>query len=335
VPTARRQFFGNAARAGLTALAAPVLATAFGEAYGGDMRAYAGTQYALELDGAFAGFVWNPSGGNVVAEVISEKMGPDRIQRKRIGARRIEPITIETSLPIARPFYEWIKSSVDARLKFMRKNGAIIAFDFDGKERSRRNFSNAFVSAVQFPACDASSKEAARLTVTFAPEVVALTAGKGTLPPQPVRSQKGWLHSAFRLRIKGLEPATDRVNKIEPITIKVTTPPAGLGEKRDSEFAPATIDVGNLVINVPEAVLAPVYAWHEDFVVKGNSGPERERVGVLEYLHPDMKSPLLVLNLFNLGIFRIAPEPVAPNVERLAQSKVEMYCQAITADFSV
>jgi hypothetical protein len=233
---------------------------------------------------------------------------------------------------MARSFYEWIKSSIDARLKFMRKNGAIIAFDFDGKERWRRNFSNALISAVQFPACDASSKEVARLAVTFAPEAVALTAGKGTLPPQSA-SKKAWLHSAFLLSINGLEPSTYKANKIEPITIKVTTP-AGLGEKRDSEFARATIDVGNLVINVPDAFLAPVYAWHEDFVVRGNSGPDRERVGVLEYRSADGKS-LLTLNLFNLGIFRIASEPVAPNVERLAQSKVEMYCQAITVDFKI
>jgi hypothetical protein len=130
-----------------------------------------------------------------------------------------------------------------------------------------------------------------------------------------------------------LEQSTYKANKIEPITIKVTTP-AGLGEKRDSEFARATIDVGNLVINVPDAFLAPVYAWHEDFVVRGNSGPDRERVGVLEYRSADGKS-LLTLNLFNLGIFRIASEPVAPNVERLAQSKVEMYCQAITVDFKI
>ena len=79
----------------------------------------------------------------------------------------------------------------------------------------------------------------------------------------------------------------------------------------------------------------PMYDWLEDFVVRGNNGQDREKVGVLEYLAPDMKSTLLSLNLFGLGIFRAAPDAVVAGSEQIRRTAVAMYCEAITADFKV
>jgi hypothetical protein len=334
----RRQFLGSSARAGLAAVAAPAMAANWiGEARSADIRSeYAVGSYGLELDGAFAGPLSSYSGGNVVSDVIVLKPGPDGIRRKHVGAPRIEPITIESGLPMTKLFYDWIKSSIEPNPKFLRKSGAIIGFDTQRAERRRLSFSNALISAVQFPSCEASSKQPARLSVTFTPGTVALTAGKGTSSAQHAARLPGLLSSAFRMRIKGLESATARVTRIEPIRVSVANVTAPVGELRDYERLPTTIDVGNLAMTVDEGSLAPIQAWHEDFVVKGNSGPERERVGVLEYLSTDGRSTLMTLNLFNLGIFRIGPDAAASQDPRaMALSKVEMYCQTIGVDFGI
>jgi hypothetical protein len=78
---------------------------------------------------------------------------------------------------------------------------------------------------------------------------------------------------------------------------------------------------------MPDAFAAPLYAWHDDFVVRGNNSQDRERIGLLEYLAPDLQSVLLTVNLFNLGIFRISPESVA---EAAARSRAEMYCEGMS-----
>lgn len=332
---ARRLFLGDFARTGLAALATPALAANWmANAHAADSRTYSGVLYGLELEGALVGRVSAVSGGTYVGELATLKPGPDYIQRKRIGGARIEPITLETTSPMAKPFNDWIKSSIEPGAKFLRKNGAIVAADPSGKELWRRNFSDAVISSVQFPACDAASKDPAKLSVTFAPREVALTSGKGTLSPQAQQSVRVPMRDqSFRLRIQGLESATEHVREIDAPTVKVTTALRAVGEKRDYESAPSTIDVANLAMIVPDAFLGPFYAWHEDFVRKGNNGPDRERVGVLEYLTPDRKSSLLTLNLFNLGIFKIAQE-VSSRDER-PYSKVEMYCQAMTVDFKV
>jgi hypothetical protein len=73
MPTARRQFLGNTARAGLAVLAAPALAANWiPEAHGAEyQRSYGSGGYGLELDGVFVGPLWTVSGGNVVGEVIA------------------------------------------------------------------------------------------------------------------------------------------------------------------------------------------------------------------------------------------------------------------------
>ena len=37
------------------------------------------------------------------------------------------------------------------------------------------------------------------------------------------------------------------------------------------------------------------YKWHEDFVIKGNNGEDKEKGGTLEYLTADLKDVLFTL----------------------------------------
>jgi hypothetical protein len=308
----RRRFLSEAT---LLALGVPALSASWaGAARAAAARTYVAGVYGLELDGQFVGPLTGFLGGNTTADVVSEPAGPDLIQHKHPGPARTEPITIECGLPMARTLYDWIKASIEPGAKLPRKSGAIIEFDVSRKEMGRRVFTNAAITEVEFPACDGSAKDQARLAVTFAPDSVRLAASKGTVFPNQAR--QAWLRSNFRLQIQGLEQATTRVSKIEAIELKV---------------APRAIQVPNLVITVADSSIAPFYGWLDDFLIKGNS--RQERAGTLDYLTPDLRSTLVTLHFFNLGIVKAAPD-AAGTADTIRRSRVEMYCEALRADFS-
>ena len=328
---ARRQFLGATGRAGLLALGAPALALGgAAEAYGVMQRSYFGGNYGLVLDGAFAGYLTGFSGGNTVADVVKIPVGADRLQRKRLGSPRVEPLTIECGLPLAKSFLEWIKSSIEPGAKAPLKNGAIVEFDGTLKELGRRNFFNATISEVEFPSCDASSKDPARLTVTFQPEAVTLAAGTGVKPPAAAPAR--WLRSNFLLKIQGLEQALTHTTEINAVEIKVTSA-ADSPVTREPNRQPPVIDTANLSITVADTLIGQIYAWHQEFVVKRTGKP---RPGILDYLSPDMKSGLLTLNFSNLGIVKVAPEAlVAGATSAIRRSRVEMYCDGVTVNYKV
>jgi hypothetical protein len=84
---------------------------------------------------------------------------------------------------------------------------------------------------------------------------------------------------------------------------------------------------------VPESQAGLLYAWLDDFLVKGNNGPTKERPGVLEFLALDQK-PVATVQLYGLGVFRISTEGSSPGSEKLRRTKVDIYCQRMTATFT-
>jgi len=330
VSPARRRFLNAAGRAGLLTFGAPGLAATWArEACG----ALAPTKtnfpglYGLELDGVFTGLLAAFSGGSSTADVVKEPVGADRVQHKSLGTRRVEPITIETGLVMAKPLYSWIKSSIEPNSKFPPKSGAIIEFDSTYKAVGRREFFNALLTEVEFPLCDASSKDQARLSITLAPESVRLGAAKGGVLSTQARTQKSSMAANFRLRIEGLEQSTSLTNRIEPMSIKVTVPASTIGEGRVASPTAPVIDIPNLVVTMSDTRIGPIYQWLDDFVVKGHNS---ERRGVLDYLTPNLQSVLLSVNFFNLGIVKVAPEPWVAGTDQQRRSRVEMYCEAVT-----
>src|SRR5262249_14849856 len=156
-------------------------------------------------------------------------------------------------------------------------DGAIITADYSQKEVARLNFFQALITEVGFPACDAASKDAAKMTVKFAPEYTRMIAKTGGDVQAPVGKgeQKKWNPSNFRLKIDGLDTPCTRVNKIEALTIKQKVVEDPVGELRDYSKIPASIEYPNLVVTFAESHADDVYKWHEDFVINGNNGQDK------------------------------------------------------------
>lgn len=285
--------------------------------------------YALELDGVIVGWVESVEGGHPVADVVTEKLGGDHLLRKHIGNVKYEEITLKVGAGASKAFYEWVMGTVNQ--KSARKNGAIIAADYNYKEVHRLTFTGGLITEVGFPALDAASKDAAKMTIKIRPETtrrVTNQAGK-QLPPQG-KTQKQWLPANFRLKIDGLESATSRVNKIDALVIKQKVVEQGVGEMRSAHQEPAGLEVPNLGFTLAETDAEPLYTWFDDFVINGHNGQEKEKGATLEYLAQDNKSVLFTLTFQNLGIFKLAPEKLEAGAEGIRRVKAEMYCESIT-----
>lgn len=329
----RRQFFHTAAltAGGMYALAAPSLAGPWvAGVEAAEKRSYIPGRFGLELDGVFCGMVSAFEGENLAADVVVVRQGTDRFPRKQLGNLKIEPITVEVGLEMNKPWNDWITKTLN--LENVRKNGAIIEMDQNFKEVGRRTFTNAFISEIEFPACDAgAAKTPVTITVTIAPEQLKLEGGSGKQAPSAgAKGQKSLLASNYRLNIQGLEQATQRATKIEAFGFKQSIVVQQGGQSKVPQVAPGPADFTNLTVFVSDAYAGPMYAWFDDFVVKGNNTAAKERPGVLEFLSADLKTPIAAVQLYGLGVFKISSDPPPANSEKSRRTKVEMYCQRMT-----
>lgn len=302
-----------------------------------DKRGYVAGKFGVELDGIMAGWVQSAEGGHATSDVVAEKLGPDHIVRKHIAGVKYEDITVNCGTGMSKGFYQWIKDSFDH--KYSRKNGAVVAANYNHQEISRLTFSNALITEVGFPALDASSKDAAKMSIKWKPEYTRQTmnlGGGGSISGKfamDQKVQKKWLPANFRLRIDGLDEPCQRVNKIEALVVKQKVIEHAVGELRDYEQEPATLEIPNLVITFPESHADLFYKWHEDFVIKGNNGDAAEKSGSLDYLTPNLQEVLFTLTFSHLGIFKLTPEKVEAGSEQIRRLKAEMYCEEIKFDY--
>ena len=296
-----------------------------------DKRGYVAGKYSIEIDGVNGGWLFSAEGGNATSDVINEKLGPDHIIKKHIGGVKYEDITFSFGTGMSKGTYSWIENSF--KHQYERKNGAIIAANFDHKELTRLTFTNALISEVGLPALDAASKDAAKMTVKISPEYTRMTntfgGGQSIVGSKAINSQvqKKWLPSNFRLNIDGLADPCKRVNKIEALVVKQKNVENPIGELRDYEKEPAHLEIPNLVITFPESHADEFYKWHEDFVIKGNNGDDKERNGTLEYLTPNLQEVLFTVTFQHLGIFKISMDKVESGAEGIRRVKAEMYCE--------
>jgi hypothetical protein len=317
----RRAFLAGAGLTG-AAVGAGVLAGPAGAAP--DRRSYTGGRFALELDGAKAGVLLRGDGGNALGVVVAEAAGPDHIVHKHIGGVKYEDFTVSCGTGMSKDFYNWIKDSFDH--KYARHSGRLTSWESDGTQPDARKFTDAVISEVGFPALDAASKDAAKMTIKFKPESTA----RGKAGPRQTigAKQKAWLCCNFRLTIGGTNYG--RVASIDSFTWKQAfAEPPPPGQAQVATLEPTKLEIPNLVITMPESHADDFFAWHEDFVLNGNAKDERS--GELTFVSTD-KVDLFTLTFAGLGIWVVDTSP--PTVDNIRRVKVEMYCEEMSFTFT-
>lgn len=289
-------------------------------------RAYVASHFALELDGASAGFLKSVDGGAIVGEVVTEPGSATYYQKKHIGNVKYSEFSVRLGFSMSKDIYDWITATLLGT--YERKSGAIVAADFNYKEKARREFHDALLTEIGFPALDASSKDPAYLVLKFAPDLTERKAGSGAQLSAAPQKQKQWLPANFRFEL-GKLPA-GKVSKIDAFTIKQTAVTDDLGEARDYAKEPGKLEFPNLKVTFAESDAGPWEAWHEDFVIKGNNDESQEKTGAIVFLSPNLKEELARVELLNVGIVSVEPEQGDAAEAKIPRITAELYCERMT-----
>lgn len=287
-------------------------------------RPFAAGRYLLALDGAAAGFLASVEGGEIAGEVVSEPGSATYYQKKHIGNVRYGEFALQLGFAMTPSVYDWISASLEGT--YQRKNGAIVAADFNYVEKSRREFHDALITEVGFPALDAAAKDPAYLVLKFAPDRTERKPGSGKqLTPVSASKQKQWLPSNFRVRLDGLPTA--RVSKVDAFTIKQTAVADDAGADREPVREPGKLEFPNLKITLAESDAAPWEAWHQDFVLDGNNDEKAERAGAIVFLASNLQDELARVELHGVGIVSVEPETGDSAKETIRRVVAEVYCE--------
>jgi T4-like virus tail tube protein gp19 len=306
----------------LAAVAAVAGVFSGADARSADQRAFAAGNVAVEIEGVRAK-VREAAGGAAYADVISEALGADHVVRKHIGPPKYEPISLTVGADMPRALATWVSDTLS--LKFATKNGAILGLDYNMKEQSRRTFANALLTDVVFPELDASSKDAAYITLKMSPENTRVGTPSGAaVAVSATPAPKNIMASMFRLSIDGLE--TSHVTKIEAMDVKMKVGSDSLGVVREVTKAPGNLETPDLVFYVSESHADSIAKWHEDFVVKGSNGPDKEKNGKIDVLNASGQA-IYTIELQHMGITHFTPEPLASSEDSMRMVRVEMYVE--------
>lgn len=306
-------------------LAALLLGTLAGpaRAAGEDVRrGYAAGSAILELQGTAAGVLRSASGGDPEGQVVTSSSGVSSVPNKHIASIRFTDLILEVGAGMEPAVYDWIAKAWDQKSE--RTSGAVVLADYSFNVQARREFQEGLITETSLPALDASSKEAAFLTVRIAPEAVRISKGGGTVPSTLATKQRPWLCSNFRLEIPGLD--CTRVKKVEPIRVGIKAVAEHAGEERVGRLQPGAYSVSDIVITLPESSADTWRSWMQQFLVEGKNDDGQEKSGDLVLLGADMQSEIARVHLSGLGIQTLQQER-AGATSAIQNVVVTLYCE--------
>lgn len=294
-----------------------------------DARTYVTGRFELELDGHQIGILNAVDGGHLKSEAVGEQVGGENLVTRYPGRQKIEDITITVGSSVSPEFWKWVKEFVDNRPK--RRNGALVARDFNGFERSRRTFYDAIISEVQFPQLDLKSKSPKNVTVKISPERVEYKHNAGTKANTgsgDVRQQKKQTPQNFAFQMEGFDTAnTRRVVKIDAFSIKQNVINAPVGGLLYAPKAIGRLEYPTLSIYIPETFADPWIKWWELFVGKGEHIGKNERTGSISYLNSNFTEELRRIDLLNVGVTGITFDKHDGQSEQIRNVKVDLYVE--------
>lgn len=297
-----------------------------------EARTFASARFVLELDGQRVGVLHSVDGGHLKSEPIGEQVGGEGMVSRYPGRQKFDDITLQLGASMSPGFWKWIQKSIDNR--YERRNGAIIACDFDGRERARRTFKEALISEIQFPAADAKTKNPALITVKISPEYIEYKradASNKTQANGTLTKQKLWVPQNYSLTLECLpKDITRHVVKIDAITVKQNVVVNPVGHELWPRKEPGRIEYPTLSVYVPEAYSKNWVKWFEEFVGNGNHQAANETTGSLVYLASDCVTELMTLQFRGLGITGVTFDKHEAGGEPIRCVKVDLYTESMS-----
>lgn len=281
-------------------------------------------RYTLGLDGQIAGPIASLESGFTSGQVVEQTLAHSSYSEKHLATIIHEDISLQCGNTMSPAFYVWIQQALAGQAP--RRSGGILTTNLGNQLLDRKDFSNAVVTEVAFPALDRAVNTPVWLGIKIKPGQVSYQPGSGQIAFPKGAKVGAWLASSFRINIDGLEQACPHVVKVDSLVWKQPFSQAQLVRGEISTVG--RILTPNLVLTLPQAQAGPFTQWFYQFVVQGQNSDAHERSGTLEFLASDLQTILFVLNFGHLGIFRMSPDPQSQN-SPVPLVKVEMYCETM------
>jgi hypothetical protein len=289
-----------------------------------DQNTYTGSRFALDIMGANAGFLKKFDGLQIEADIVSNDLGPENVQKKHVANIKWTPAKATIGIGMGKEMYTIIQQAFKAHQKPF--DGTLHVADFNYKIQSSLNFTGAIMTSVTFPKMDGSSKDAAYFDLEWEAETVRWLKGdnsdiRGKIAPKP----KTWLCSNFRFEMGNLP--CSRVATIDSFTWKCTVTPDQIGIDRAPSKQAAKVTVPNIKVEVS---MADYDAWAQaakKWFVDGYHEEKDEMSGAIIFLNPDMKTEIGRVTLKNCGFAKFTHGALEANSEKIARFKCEFYVE--------
>jgi len=289
-----------------------------------DLRSHTAGRFSLEIDGYNAGFLKKFSGMAMEADIVSNDLGPDNVQKKHVSNIKWTPGKATVGIGMGKGMYDWIQAAFDKG--YMTKNGAFTSADFNYKAMSRLDFMNALITSVTVPKLDGSSKDAAYFDVEFEAEQVRWSKGdqsdiRGKIGPK----QKAWLCSNFRVEIGSLP--CSRVATVDSFTWKCSVSADQIGIFREPTKHPAKVTVPEIKLSISHADHDAWAQAAKKWFVDGHHLEGDEMTGRIVFLDPNMTDEIGEVELQNVGFKKFSDEDSEANSEKIKRFNVELYVE--------
>ena len=279
-------------------------------------RTFAAAQ-TFSINGVECPEVQSWSGGDISGTVV-ETGENSAVTKKHISQVGYEPIVAKATPPLS--------AALSACLADLCANrSTVVSLELSGSDAKPFQATNAQLIEAQFAALDGSSKEVYEIVFVFRAESVRPLASTANSSVKTAKTSRA-LASNFSFTLGNLD--TNRVASIEPFSITRATTADSVGAMRDPSLQTGSTKFSNLLVVTSDASAASWTAWRDDFLLRGNNTDANELNGSLTLLGPDMKTPLLALQISHVGITRFAHNPSSN--EAIMRSTATLYCEQIT-----
>lgn len=274
-----------------------------------------GVAATLSIEGVAAGAIGDFEVPRADSDVMLVPQADGVPAKKHIGMLRYAATDFTIGANAATAMTDWIAATL--QLQHLRKNFAVTS------GATRHDFFNAVISRIVFPALGASSPGPAWAAVEVTPEY----ARSAQLRRDPSRDDAasvpalaGLSSRLFGVALDGLDTKT--IVRVDPFSVTISIAEDRIGVSRDYVKEPGTVVFSDLSLYLRPADAASFVAWHQDFVVLGNCGDDKEKSGRVEYYTEGGKLAFTV-HLSGVGISAIR-EFVIGDVPVL---KVDLYVE--------
>jgi tail tube protein gp19 len=253
---------------------------------------------------------------------------------RQLGKPKFEDIKIQVGMGMSEGCAKWISEFFQGQ--GTRRNGVIMAGDYDYSERARREFRDALIKELVFPKLEGQDKNAAYMTLAFAVEELVFKKGDPSKKLQAAPgfdSQKAWTASNFRFRIDGMEAACANTIKVDSFTIKQNVLEYHAGSQRAPIKCPSQIDFPQVSFYIPEVDAEPLYKHFKKRGVDGEV-PGRLTGMIQTFDNDEKKNELFTLSFAGADILNLQPEKLDSASEEILAVKVDLYVESMSFKYA-